>query len=100
MRLIPLHSFCYLLFSVATVACGNATVFAQAVSPIQARERPNGYATIGPVMTAGSDSRAVAFENKIKPIVLNIVRLNLASGQIFRNPVCSVCAWQNKAGLK
>ena len=50
------------------------------------KSAPQGYPAIGPVMLAGSDARAVAFEQEIKPIVLNIVRLNLASGQVFRNP--------------
>jgi hypothetical protein len=64
----------------------QTTAHAQALSPIQAQERPNGYPIVGQVMLAGSDARAVAFEQQIKPIVLNIIRLNLASGQVFRNP--------------
>jgi len=62
------------------------TANAQTLSPIQAQERPNGYPIVGQVMLAGSDARAVAFEQQIKPIVLNIIRLNLRAGQIFRNP--------------
>jgi hypothetical protein len=53
---------------------------AQSQSPTQAQERPKGYPAIGPVMLAGSDARSVVFEQEIKPIALNIVRLNLASG--------------------
>lgn len=62
------------------------TANAQTLSPIQAQERPNGYPIVGQVMLAGSDARAVAFERDIKEIVLDIIRLNLRSGQVFRNP--------------
>lgn len=86
MRSLPLRglglALCALLLSTSLQGKANA----QAQSSIQAQERPRGYSIIGPVMQAGSDDRAVAFEQVIKPIVLNIVRLNLASGQVFRNP--------------
>lgn len=78
-------NYCFALFCVGVFGL-HTSVYGQIQAPIQAKERPNGYPIIGPVMLAGSDDRAVEFENKILPIVLNIVRLNLASGQIFRNP--------------
>lgn len=72
--------FCAAVLSLQSGALG------QVQAPIQAKERPNGYPVINPVMLAGSDDRAVEFEKNILPIVLNIVRLNLASGKIFRDP--------------
>lgn len=80
------RKFWLLSFALIASTCVPSEAMAQSQSPIQAQERPKGYPVIGPVMLAGSDARAVAFEQEIKPIVLNIVRLNLASGQVFRNP--------------
>lgn len=64
----------------------QTTAQAQTPSPIQAKERPNGYPIVGQVMLDGSDARAVAFNQTIRPIVIDIIRKNLSSGQVFRNP--------------